>query len=188
MPGSGTVQDPWQLRTPPGTSEYTMYRDESADPPALVCQVGSTTLKYYVRAIDDLDEKSGFYWDGVTRINDAPQRRRGAGYRRVPGRHYPGHPCSRQRRSRRHYHALRTQPARQRLRTRRRGRSGHHSLRVHRLLDHHRPPRRRSPRLPVESHPGTANGGTGFMSSIVSALASILATASETFAPAFAPV
>jgi hypothetical protein len=31
-----------------------MYRDESADPPALVCQVGSTTLKYHLSAINDL--------------------------------------------------------------------------------------------------------------------------------------
>jgi hypothetical protein len=52
--GSGTKDDPWALRTPPGTSEYTMYRDEQADPPALVCQVGSTTLKYHLRAVDDL--------------------------------------------------------------------------------------------------------------------------------------
>ena len=42
------------LKTPPGTSEYTMYKDEQADPPSLVCQVGSTTLKYHLRAIDDL--------------------------------------------------------------------------------------------------------------------------------------
>ena len=52
--GTGTKDDPWRLRTPPGSSEYAMYRDESADPPALVCQVGSTTLKYHVRAIEDL--------------------------------------------------------------------------------------------------------------------------------------
>jgi hypothetical protein len=52
--GSGTREDPWQLKTPPGTSDYTMYRDEAADPPALVCQVGSTTLKYHLSAIDDL--------------------------------------------------------------------------------------------------------------------------------------
>jgi len=31
-----------------------MYRDEDADPPALVCQVGSTTLRYHLRAIEDL--------------------------------------------------------------------------------------------------------------------------------------
>ena len=27
--GSGTKGDPWVLKTPPGTSEYTMYRDEA---------------------------------------------------------------------------------------------------------------------------------------------------------------
>ena len=42
---AGTKEDPWELKTPPGTSSYTMYRDEQADPPTLVCQVGSTTLK-----------------------------------------------------------------------------------------------------------------------------------------------
>ena len=51
---TGTKSDPWQLKTPPGSSEYTMWRDEAADPPALVCQVGSTQLKYQLRAIDDL--------------------------------------------------------------------------------------------------------------------------------------
>jgi hypothetical protein len=43
--GSGTKDDPWQLKTAPGTSDYQMWRDETADPPALVCQVGSTQLK-----------------------------------------------------------------------------------------------------------------------------------------------
>lgn len=42
------------LHTPPGTSEYRMHRDESADPPALVCVVGSTTLTYQLRCLDDL--------------------------------------------------------------------------------------------------------------------------------------
>jgi hypothetical protein len=42
--GSGTKADPWQLKTAPGTSEYQMWRDAAADPPALVCQVGSTQL------------------------------------------------------------------------------------------------------------------------------------------------
>ena len=51
---AGSKDDPWQLTTPPGTSTYCMYRDEDADPPALVCQVGSTTLRYRLRAIDDL--------------------------------------------------------------------------------------------------------------------------------------
>jgi hypothetical protein len=52
--GSGTREDPWTLKTPPGSSEYQMYRDESADPPALVCVVGKTTLSYQLRCIDDL--------------------------------------------------------------------------------------------------------------------------------------
>ncbi len=52
--GSGTKVDPWVLKTPPGTSEYTMYRDDAADPPQIVCQVGSTKLLYDARAIDEL--------------------------------------------------------------------------------------------------------------------------------------
>jgi hypothetical protein len=52
--GTGTRDDPWVLKTPPGTSDYTMYRDEAVDPPVLVCQVGSTQLKYQLRAIEDL--------------------------------------------------------------------------------------------------------------------------------------
>jgi hypothetical protein len=52
--GSGTREDPWQLKTPPGTSEFIAYRDAAADPPALVVQVGSTQLRYHLRCIDDL--------------------------------------------------------------------------------------------------------------------------------------
>jgi hypothetical protein len=52
--GSGTAGDPWRLTTAPGTSAYTMHRDEASDPPQLVCQVGSTRLTYDLRAIDDL--------------------------------------------------------------------------------------------------------------------------------------
>jgi hypothetical protein len=54
MSGSGTAEDPWVLKTPPGTSEYTMHRDDGADPPALVCTVGATVLRYDARCIDDL--------------------------------------------------------------------------------------------------------------------------------------
>jgi hypothetical protein len=52
--GTGTREEPWVLQTPPGTSEYQIYRDESADPPALVCVAGKTTLAYQLRCIDDL--------------------------------------------------------------------------------------------------------------------------------------
>jgi hypothetical protein len=54
MSGSGTKDDPWVLMTPPGTSEYTMYRDDSTQPPQLVCQVGSTRLAYDARVVEDL--------------------------------------------------------------------------------------------------------------------------------------
>jgi hypothetical protein len=54
MSGSGTADDPWVLKTPPGTSEYRMWRDEAADPPTLECEVGSTRLGYQLRCIRDL--------------------------------------------------------------------------------------------------------------------------------------
>ena len=50
----GTKENPWTLTTPPGTSTYEMYEDRDADPPALVCVVGSTTLKYHLSAAKDL--------------------------------------------------------------------------------------------------------------------------------------
>jgi hypothetical protein len=40
--GSGTPGDPWVLKTPSGQSEYQLWRDGAADPPALVCRVGTT--------------------------------------------------------------------------------------------------------------------------------------------------
>lgn len=52
--GSGTREDPWILKTPPGSSDYEAYRDPELDPPALVVQVGKTQLRYHLRAIDDL--------------------------------------------------------------------------------------------------------------------------------------
>jgi hypothetical protein len=52
--GQGTKQSPWDLTTPSGTSAYQMYKDESASPPALVCVVGKTELRYQLRAIEDL--------------------------------------------------------------------------------------------------------------------------------------
>ena len=52
--GSGTKEDPWELKTPSGSSDYQMYRDEAADPPVIVCTVGKTVLTYRLRAIEDL--------------------------------------------------------------------------------------------------------------------------------------
>ncbi len=50
----GSKDNPWRLKTPPGTSDYVMYRQQDTDPPRLVCVVGSTTLYYDGRCIDDL--------------------------------------------------------------------------------------------------------------------------------------
>jgi hypothetical protein len=61
--GSGTREDPWVLKTPSGSSEYRMYRDEAADPPALVCVVGKTVLSYRLSAIEDLQEMLGAHGD-----------------------------------------------------------------------------------------------------------------------------
>lgn len=52
--GQGTASAPWELKTPPGTSEYQAWRDEGADPPALVVQVGKTQLRYHLRCLEDL--------------------------------------------------------------------------------------------------------------------------------------
>jgi hypothetical protein len=52
--GEGTKDKPWVLKTPPGTAEYEAYRDEEADPPALVVQVAKTQLRYHLRCIEDL--------------------------------------------------------------------------------------------------------------------------------------
>ncbi len=51
---SGTREDPWLLKTPSGSSEYQMYRDENANQPALVCVVGKTELRYHLRCVEDL--------------------------------------------------------------------------------------------------------------------------------------
>jgi len=51
---AGTPENPWKLKTPPGTSEFEAYKDEASNPPALVVQVGSTQLRYHLRCIEDL--------------------------------------------------------------------------------------------------------------------------------------
>jgi hypothetical protein len=51
---SGTPDRPWVLQTPSGGSEFTAYRDQTLDPPALVVKVGKTELRYHLRAIEDL--------------------------------------------------------------------------------------------------------------------------------------
>jgi hypothetical protein len=50
----GTSAHPWILKTPSGQSDFTAHRDEAADPPALVVQVGKTELRYRLACLDDL--------------------------------------------------------------------------------------------------------------------------------------
>jgi len=52
----GTRDQPWNLKTPSGGSEYQIFRDETWDPPALVCIVGKTELRYHLRCLTDLHE------------------------------------------------------------------------------------------------------------------------------------
>jgi hypothetical protein len=52
--GKGSKDDPWVLKTPPGESEYTAYKDEASNPPAIVVIVGKTELRYNIRSLDDL--------------------------------------------------------------------------------------------------------------------------------------
>ena len=47
--GNGSPGQPWALTTPSGGSEFTAYRDETLDPPALVVRVGKTELRYDLR-------------------------------------------------------------------------------------------------------------------------------------------
>jgi len=56
MPGlqDGTRGRPWILTTPGGQSELRAFRDPTLEPPALVIQAGTTELRYYLRAIEDL--------------------------------------------------------------------------------------------------------------------------------------
>jgi Family of unknown function (DUF6855) len=61
--GDGTREHPWQLKTPSGSSDYQMYRDESANPPALVCVVGKTELRYQLRCLEDLQAMLKAYGD-----------------------------------------------------------------------------------------------------------------------------
>lgn len=51
--GMGVAGDPWILKTPSLTSEFEVWKDTAADPPALVVQVGKTRLSYQLRAIED---------------------------------------------------------------------------------------------------------------------------------------
>jgi len=79
VPGAGTKENPWILKTPPGSSEFTAYRDETAKPPALVVQVGKTELRYQLRCIGDLHAMLKAHGDWVALGSADEQKPAGEG-------------------------------------------------------------------------------------------------------------
>ena len=53
---AGTKTDPWKLKTPPGTAEYEMYRDQKDGTDVIVCVVSKTTLLYNALCLTHLHE------------------------------------------------------------------------------------------------------------------------------------
>jgi hypothetical protein len=52
----GTKENPWALKTPPLSSDFTMYKDVKDNKEILVCTVGKTVLFYDYRCLADLHE------------------------------------------------------------------------------------------------------------------------------------
>ena len=52
--GPGEPDDPWRLKTPPLTSDFTLHRDIRGGRAVLVCTVGTTVLLYDARCVEDL--------------------------------------------------------------------------------------------------------------------------------------
>jgi hypothetical protein len=63
---SGTPETPWELKTPPGTSDFKAWRDATLDPPSLVVQAGKTQLRYHLSCIDDLHAMLEAHGDWMT--------------------------------------------------------------------------------------------------------------------------
>lgn len=76
--GQGTRASPWLLKTPSLQSEYTVFRDASADPPAVVVQVGKTELRYHLRCLDDLNAMLKAHGDWML-LGSADEQKTAAG-------------------------------------------------------------------------------------------------------------
>lgn len=50
----GTKDNPWALKTPPLSSDFSMYKDVKDGKEILVCTVGKTVLHYDYRCLADL--------------------------------------------------------------------------------------------------------------------------------------
>ena len=82
---AGTKDDPWQLKTPPLSSDYEMYRDERDGTKVIVCTVGKTTLLYDARAIDDLHAMLVAHGDWIELGSADEQKPAEGGHRRGVG-------------------------------------------------------------------------------------------------------
>jgi hypothetical protein len=63
MAGTGTKENPWILKTPPGTAEFQAWKEPTAVPPSLIVQVGKTQLRYHLRCLEDLHKMLKSYGD-----------------------------------------------------------------------------------------------------------------------------
>jgi len=50
----GTKENPWTLKTPPLSSDFTMHKEVKEGKEILVCTVGKTILHYDYRCLNDL--------------------------------------------------------------------------------------------------------------------------------------
>ena len=55
----GTKENPWKLKTPPGTGEYEMYKDVKDGREIIVCTVGKTVLHYDARCLAEMLKQHG---------------------------------------------------------------------------------------------------------------------------------
>ena len=72
--GQGTRASPWVLKTPSQQSEFTAFRDETLDPPALVVQVGKTELRYQLRCLEELSSMLKAHGDWMALGNADEQK------------------------------------------------------------------------------------------------------------------
>jgi len=70
----GTKENPWILKTPSGESEFTAYREEASNPPAIVVNVGKTELRYHLRCLEDFKEMLRSYGDWMPLGNADEQK------------------------------------------------------------------------------------------------------------------
>lgn len=82
----GTRSAPWTLKTPSLQSEFLAYRDQDADPPALVVQVGKTELRYHLRCIEDVPAMLRAHGDWMPLGNADEQKPAAAGTLEAWGR------------------------------------------------------------------------------------------------------